>query len=618
MVIETLLVVGILAIAILFFITEWLRVDVVALGVLVALLLTGVLTVSEATAGFSDSAVLTIAALFIVGGAIMQTGLAALAGRQILVWGGTGEVRLLVVLMVATALMSAFMSSTGTVAILLPGVIMLAARARIRPSRLLIPLSFGSLLGGALTLIGTPPNIIVSDALVDAGYEAFGFFDFTPMGLTLLVIGIAFVVTFGRKLLPSHASVFDKDEVADQRKLAEQYNLHDDLYRFYVPRSSPLVGKMIQESQFGREFDVTVLKIMRPTVDDGLHIRDVGKPKDAPLIVDASTIISAEDVLVVRGETSHVTAAAAMWSLQLRPSKPKDIKALVGRDVGIAEVVLPPRSRLIGRTVAGARFGEQYRLQVLAIHRPGQEELVDPKNERLQFGDTIVVQGPWDNISNLKNRRDEFVVLGEPETMVTAPNRERSAMALFIMIVMVLAMIFSGLPTVTVTITAALAMILARCLTMDDAYRAINWPSIILIACMIPMSTALNKVGVVDAAANSLVDTLGTVGPIAVMAGLFILTSLFTQVISNTATTVIVAPIALVAAETLGVQPQAFMMAVAISASMAFATPVASPTNTLVMSAGNYRFGDYAKLGFPLIVLSLIASLIVLPILWPF
>lgn len=618
---ETTLVIAILVVATMLFITEWLRVDVVALGVVVALMLTQVLTPAEATAGFSDSSVLTVAALFIVGGGVMQTGLAAVAGRQILRWGGTGEVRLLVVLMVATALMSAFMSSTGTVAILLPGVMMLAQRAHIKPSRLLIPLSFGSLLGGALTLIGTPPNIIVSDTLAAAGYAPFGFFAFTPMGTILLVIGVIAVVTFGRKLLPSHPSVLDTDAVADQQQLAQSYDLDDDLHRLFVPATSTLVGRTIADSHLGSGFDVTVLKIMRMTPPESskpIPLRKHEPPHDQPVLVDAQTVIKASDTLIVRGNLDDINSAAAEWTLQVQPAKPKDIKALVGSDVGIAEVLFPPRSQLLGRTVADNLFAQQYGLQVLGIHRPGSDELIDPRGVRLQFGDTIIVQGSWDNIALLKKRRRQFVVLGDPELMESPPHRERSSIALIIMITMVLAMIFGSFTTVVVTMTAALAMIVLRCLTMDEAYRSINWPSIILIAGMIPMSTALEKVGVVDATANGLVDTLGAIGPIAVMAGLFLLTTGFTQVISNTATTVIIAPIALTAAQSLDVQPQAFMMAVAIAASMAFATPVASPTNTLVMSAGSYRFNDFVRIGLPLIVLSLIASLIFLPILWPF
>ncbi|MCO5206315.1 MAG: SLC13 family permease [Anaerolineae bacterium] len=618
---ETALVIAILVVATILFITEWLRVDVVALGVVVALMLTRVLTPSEATAGFSDSSVLTVAALFIVGGGVMQTGLAAVAGRQILRWGGTGEVRLLVVLMIATAFMSAFMSSTGTVAILLPGVMMLAQRARIKPSRLLIPLSFGSLLGGALTLIGTPPNIIVSDTLAAAGYAPFGFFAFTPMGTILLIIGVIAVVTFGRKLLPSHPSVLDTDAVADQQQLAQAYDLDDDLYRLLVPVTSTLAGKTIADSHLGSDYDVTVLKIMRkPQPENGkpLALRTQDPIHDQPVLVTAQTHVRADDTLIVRGDRVDVDKAAAHWELLVQPAKPKDIKALVGRDVGIAEVLFPPRSQLLGRTVADALFAQQYGLQVLGIHRPGRDDLIDPRGVRLQFGDTIIVQGSWDNIAQLKKRRRQFIVLGDPETMESPPHRERSSIALIIMLAMVLAMIFGSYTTVVVTMTAALAMIVFRCLTMDEAYRSINWPSIILIAGMIPMSTALEKVGVVDAAANGLVDTLGAVGPIAVMAGLFVLTTGFTQVISNTATTVIVAPIALTAAQSLGVQPQAFMMAVAIAASMAFATPVASPTNTLVMSAGSYRFNDFARIGLPLLVISLIASLIFLPLLWPF
>lgn len=625
MTLEAWLVLGILILAILFFITEWLRVDIVALGVVGLLMLTGVLSVDEALAGFSNSAVLTITALFIVGGGIMQTGVADLIGRRVLAVAGTNEVRLIVVLMTAVALLSGFMSSTGTVAVLLPAVLILARRAEISPAKLLMPLAFGSLLGGALTLIGTPPNIIVSEALQEAGLEPFAFFSFTPIGLVLLAAGVLFMVFFGRRLLPDRRHKRETQQVATPRELIELYHLPDELFRLRVRRGSRLVGKSVAESELRSRYGLDVLKIMRPPdarpeFSLTARVSQAGKKvvKDIPIVVAPETVIEMDDALIVRGGVEAVTRAAAALSLGLQPPKPKDRQALVGREVGIAEVVLPPRSDLIGKTLAETRFGSTYHLTVLNISRPGASEPLSLKDTRLQFGDTLLVQGPWENIIALRGNPHDFIVTGEPESMVGAPNRAKAPIALGIMVVMVLVLILDLLPIVTASLLASLAMVLTGCLNMDEGYQSIDWKSVVLVAGMLPMSTALEKVGLVDLAANGLVESLGALGPTAVLIGLFLLTSVFTQVISNTATTVIVAPIAIAAAGTLGVNPYAFLMGVAIAASMAFATPVASPSNTLVMGAGQYRFADYIKIGVPLILLTLLISALLLPLLWPF
>lgn len=300
------------------------------------------------------------------------------------------------------------------------------------------------------------------------------------------------------------------------------------------------------------------------------------------------------------------------------PAKPKDEKALISREVGVAEVLLPRRSTLVGKTLVDVRFGTTYRLTVLNIHRPGVAERLNLHATPLAFGDILLVQGPWSEIVRLKERRRDFVVMGQPEVMIEAPRQEKARAALVILLGMLLLMITGWVPLVTAALLGALAAVLFGCLTMEEAYDFIDWRSLILIAGMIPMSTALEKVGLVNATAQALVDSLGVVGPLAVMGGLFIFTSIFTQFLSNTATTVVVAPIAFASAVTLDVQPQAFLMAVAVAASMAFATPVASPTNTLVMGAGNYRFSDYARVGIPMILLTLVLALIFLPLLFPF
>ena len=600
---------AILAFAILFFITEWLRVDMVALAVVVVLMLTGLVDVGEALSGFSNPAVLTIASLFVVGGAVLQTGLAGDIGKRILQIAGKDPLRLMVVIMLTVALLSAFMSDTGTVAVLLPAITSLALSAGISASKLLIPLAYGALLGGATTLIGTPPNIIVSDLLYEQGLEAFQFFDYTPIGLLLLAAGVVFMLLIGHRLLPDHKSTADVQRVATPEELLDLYRLPDDMFRLRVRRGSDLVGLRIADANLRQEFEVTILQVLSETQSGD---------KTQTIPVDADTILKVGDILVVQGDTDSVAHTAAVYNLGVQPAEAEDETALVSNEVGVAEVLLPPRASLVGKTVVDVRFGTRYHLTVLAIQRPGVHQKLSLKETQLRFGDTLLVQGPWSSIQALRKYRRDFVVMGQPEEMVAAPTRKQAPLALLILCGMLVLMITNLVPVVTASMLAALMMVLTGCVSIDDAYDAVDWKSIVLVACMIPMSIALVNVGLVSLFAQGISDSLGNLGPLLVLAGLYALTSLFTQVLSNTATTVLIAPIALAAAQEMGVQPYAFLMGVAISASMAFASPVASPVNTLVMGSGDYRFSDYVKVGLPLIVVTLVVSLFVLPVLWPF
>lgn len=614
---------GILLLAILLFVTEWLRVDVVALLVVVALMLTGILAPSEAIAGFSHPAVITIAALFVVGGGVMQTGLAAVIGERILMVAGTDSRRLTTVIMLAVAVLSGFMSDTGTVAVLLPAIISLAWRANISPSKLLIPLSFGALLGGASTLIGTPPNIIVSDLLRENGFSQFQFFDFTPIGILLTLSGIAFMLLVGQRLLPDMQPKQALQRVETPQELSDSYRLADNIFRLRVRRGSDLTGKTIAQANLRQNLNINVLEILRPA-----SARPVVRFGQSHLIWqnDASEVISPspdtafqiDDILVVQGESNNVGHASAVWNLGLQPAEQKDENVLNTDEIGLAEVVLPPRSQLIGKTLQEVRFGTLYHLTVLGINRPGSEGKLDIKNTRLRFGDILLVQGAWKNILNLRNMRKDFVVMGQPEELVPSPARKRAPIAFAILTGMLVVLVFDLLPIETVGLLAGLLMILSGCLSIDEAYAAIDWKSIVLVAGMIPMSTALEKVGAVNLFSEALSNSLGATDPHLLLAGLFLLTSLFTQVLSNTATTVLIAPIALSSANKLGIEPHAFLMTVAIAASMAMATPVASPVNTLVMGAGNYRFSDYLRVGLPTIFIMLAVSLLSIPILWPF
>lgn len=609
--------------AILLFLTEWVRVDVVALGVIIALILTNLLTPQEALSGFSNPAVLTIAALFVVGGAIMQTGLAGAIGRRILDIAGSSWVRLTAVIMVTVALLSAVMSDTGTVAVLLPGIISLAIGAKISPSRLLIPLAYGSLLGGATTLIGTPPNIIVSDLLNEQGLTPFGFFDYTPIGLVLLLAGTSFVLLVGRRILPDYKATTEVQRVETPEELVNLYQLSDNLYRLRVRRGSTLIGLTLAEASLRRDFDLNILDISR--ADQNRHTtlyEDAGsatgsqESKSSELTTE--TVFQFNDTLIAKGKVTDITQAAARWNLGVQPARADDEDALISNEVGIAEIVLPPRSSLLGKNLVELGFGSRYYLTVLDIQRPGSEGKLNLKDTSLRFGDTLLVQGPWKNILDLRKKRRDFIVMGQPETMVGSPARAKAPLALLILLGMLVLMITNLVPIVAASLIAALAMILTGCVSIDEAYEAVDWKSIVLVAGMIPMSIALEKVGLVNLISEWLINSLGNYGPLIVLAGLFGITSLFTQVLSNTATTVLIAPIGLSAAQKLGIQPYAFMMGIAIAASMAFATPVASPVNTLVMGSGSYRFVDYLKIGVPLILIVMVISILLLPTLWPF
>jgi len=623
MTLQMYLALGILLFAIIFFVTEWLRVDVVALIVVIALMVSGLLTPSEAISGFSNPVVLTIASLFVIGGGVLQTGLATTIGNYVLKIAGTNPTRLIVTVMLAVALLSAFMSDTGTVAVLLPAVISLAASARISPSKLLIPLSYGALLGGAATLIGTPPNLIVSDVLRENGLRPFQFFDYTPIGLLLIMAGAIFMLTIGKRLLPDHVPAQDVQRVSTPEEIALRYQLPNNLFHLRVRKLSPLIDKTIAEGEFGARFNVNILELRRAPKP-----RTVVKLGETSLIWQADkrkgmrpsveTTFQAEDLLTVQGSLADVAHLAASWNLGVQPAKADNDLSLINQEVGLAEVVLPPESQLIGKTLTELRFGSQYHLSVLGIQRPRTDEVLNLKTTPLHFGDILLVQGPWENILSLRKQRRDFVVMGQPESMLGPANRSKAPIAAIIMVVMLLTMVGEALPLTTTSMLAGLLMILTGCLTIDEAYSYIDWKSIVLVAGMLPMSTALEKVGLVNLGAQSLTNTLGSLGPIWVLGGLFLATSIFTQVLSNTATAVLIAPLALVAAHNLNVQPQAFLMAVGLAASMAFASPVASPVNTLVMGAGNYRFSDYIKIGVPMLLIGLIVSMLALPFLFPF
>ncbi|MFO7539361.1 MAG: SLC13 family permease, partial [Chloroflexota bacterium] len=539
MTVDMLIVFGLLAITIILFVSDRLRLDLIAMMGLLALMLLDILTPQEALAGFADPVVLIIAGLFIVGGALVQTGVADRMGTWLGRVAGTREVTLIVVIMAVAALLSGFMSSTGTTAVLLPIVVSLARDARISPSKLLIPLALASLLGGILTLIGTPPNIVVSNQLVSEGLAPFGFFSFTPIGLIMLVIGVTFMALFGRFLLPDRKReevTFDEGESDTARNngsneisikdLAQTYQLPGHLFRMRIRRSSPLLGRTLAEADLHNRYNITVLQIQSRAGKYSLP----GPPHP----VTAATVLEAFDILHVQGSPQNVRRLARELDFTITADESEG--DVIAKEMGMVEVLLTQRSRLIGRTLAEVNFRAKYGLTVLGIRRMGELLAGRIIDSPLQFGDMLLVEGTWDRVRVLRRDSRDFIVVGQPAEMAEAERPVRlGPVAVAIMLGMLLLMTFEIVPTVTAVLLAAVALVLSGCLTMEDAYRNINWESVVLIAGMLPMATALQKTGGMDYIANGLTASFGEMGPVAVMASLFILTALFSQFISNTA-----------------------------------------------------------------------------------
>ncbi|RLA76543.1 MAG: hypothetical protein DRG78_18845 [Epsilonproteobacteria bacterium] len=585
------------------FVSDKVRLDVVAVGAILALLLSGLLTPTEALSGFGDPVLLLIAGLFIVGEGLFKTGIAFAVGDWLMRVAGTNELKLTVMLMLVVAGLSAFMSSTGAVAIFIPIVLSLAAKADIAPSQLLMPISIAALLGGMLTLIGTPPNLIVSTQLEREGLEPFSFFSFAPIGLVILIVGIVYVVIAKKYLLPNKVSKGKTNRKKQTLKdMVVAYNLEGEMLRLKLDNSSSIINQTIEEAKLLSRYNTMVIGIER----DNLLIPALSNTK----------LKSGDSLLVAGSETalSSLYTNEKLKKISIADYEVKRIK----KEVGLAEVMMTPDSSLIGNSLIDLNFRHHHNLTVLGVKRMGKLLKEDFSSLALEFGDTLLVAGAWKNIALLQEVSDDFLILDLPKELEEiAPNTKKAPYALGILGVMLLLMTFNIVPSVTAVLLAALAMVVTGALSMNDAYRSLNAQSLVLIAGMLPIAIALDKTGGVTFIANALVEGLGDYGPFALMAGLFVLTSIFSQFISNTATTVLVAPIAVAAASALDVSVYPILMTVAIAASTAFATPVASPVNTLVLGPGGYKFIDYVKMGVPLQVIVMIITLFAVPVLFP-
>lgn len=597
---ELIFVLVVLALMLALFVSNRLRLDLVALLGLLALALSGVITTTEAVAGFAEPVVLMIAALFVVGAGLFHTGVADTIGRQVERMAGSGITGLTAVIMLVTALLSAFLSSTGTVAVMLPVVLAIARRRRISPSRLLMPLAFAALLGGMLTLIGTPPNLIVSSQLEQAGLNGFGFFSFSGPGLVMLVIGMTCMLLLAPRLVPERAGRTELPAQPSWKELFDEYGLSDRLVHLHVPAGSGLAATNVNSTELRSRYGVSIIAIVSHTAR-GRFARKA----------EPGSVIRDHDELFVVGTQEHVDEVVRKFGVRRIPTR-----AELPEPIELIDALVPPRSAFVGRTLREMRLHGGAGVTVLAQRVGGQAGVPVDLDRPLAVGDALLMTGNRKAIERIARSPRELVLLG-PLGDAGTGDTSKAPIAVGILLLMMLVMTFGLVANVTAVLAAAVLLVLTRCINMEDAYRSINFESVVLIAAILPMATALDKTGGLGLAADQLLSLTAGMGPLALMAALFVFTAILSQVVSNTATTVLVAPIAIQAALSMDVNPHAVLMTVAIAASSAFATPVASPVNTLVLGAGGYRFTDFARVGVPLQLLIMAATLLVVPLFFP-
>ncbi len=583
------------------------RMDVVALLVIVGLPLTGILSIEESVAGFSNPAVLLIASLFIIGHGLVRTGIAYQLGDLIVKHAATSEVRLLVFLMISVALLSSIMSSTGVVAIFIPIVLTIAKRMQSSPSHLMMPLSFAGLIGGTLTLVATPPNMVVSAELARSGFDGFSFFSFTPIGLVILTLGILYML-FARRWLGGSKPTSGSGDRQTLSDLADAYGLTVRERRLQVLANSPLVNRPLNELELREQYGINVIAVERPR-----------KFRRVLEMATRHSRVNAGDTLLIDLASPAIALAGAYEELGLEPRPlPISYYRIYAQQMGLAEVALPPESSLPGKTIQQLGFRSRYRLNVVGLRRHGQALpglLVD---EPLKAADTLLVAGSWEDINQLYGQTRDFMLFNLPaEIDEIAPAKDKAPFALFSLGVMVALMVSGLVPNLMAALIGCILMGLFGCITMDSAYKSIHWPSLLLIIGMLPFALALEQTGGIDLAVGMLLDSFGNAGPRTLLAVLFAITALIGMFISNTATAVLMAPVAIATAQAVGASPYPFAMTVALAASAAFMAPVSSPVNTLVLDPGGYKFTDFMRIGIPFTLLVLAVTVLLVPLLFP-
>ncbi len=593
---------SILIITTLLFLWDRLPMEIVGLLSLLALVLTNTLSPSEALAGFSNGIVITLAGLFVVGGALMKTGVAGLAGEFLERFSAGDPRRMLWLVIGLSAMLSSVMSSTATAAVLIPVVVAAAQRNRWSPSAYLIPLAYGSLIGGMLTLIGTAPNLVVDAALRGSGRPGFQFFTFAPFGLALLLVTVVYLSLLGERILPNRLPTVERDLGPTLESLTQDYNAFEDLHWVQLPSSWD--PRSLATLRLRSDYHVEVL---------GVEERGTG----LVTIPNLDTVLSRERRLLVRSGTEALARFLKAFGGLTSQYSPDERPLPAGR--GVAEILLTPRSKMLGKSLAELRFSTTYGVRVHKVRRSGVTLEGDVPDIPLRYGDTLLVEGPWEKLQVLQRERFEFVVVGMPKEFATVHRLSRKGGTSLAVLGLMLSVITLGwLPTEIAVLLAAVALVMVNCLTVEEAYASIHWSSLVLVAAMLAMASALSKTGALDELTRLLIATTGGYGPYGVLVGFFLLTATLSQVISNTATTLILAPMAVDAAERLTIAPEPLLIAVAIAASAAFSTPIASPVNTLVLGPGGYRFRDFLKAGLPLQILALVIVTALVPWFFPF
>ena len=588
-------------------VTNWIRGDLVAVLVMLTLMLTGVLEPGDALSGLSSPVVVIIASMFVISEAIVHTGLAQRMGEAIIDRGGTSEVRLIAMLMAGSALVGSFMSSTATAAIFIPITLAVAEKAGLNHRRLLIPLAAAALISGMMTLVATTPNIVINNALRSHGQEALSFFSFTPFGLAVLVLAIAFIVLAGRHLLSGGQGAVSRRRERSIGEILQGYDIRQRVGVLRVQPGSDLIDRSVARMQLGARHRINLIALH--TVADSGRAFVPARPE---------TVFLANDILVVIAEHEAIDRFAEGFELermelQVDPALEREFF----QAVGVGEVMLTPESNLIGKSVREIGFHSRFRCQVLAIRRKGATLTTGFADEPLRFGDVLLACGAWEDILQLRDHRDQYILLNLPQDYhEVIPARSRGPLAVIILAAMVGLLVFDLLPTVTAVLVATAALILTRCVDVDSCYRVIDWQTVLIIAGMLPLALALERTGAITLVTDRLLELFAGVGPMGVLAVLFLVTVAIGLFLSNTPTAVLVAPMAVEIGLKMGIPPQACAMTVAIACSAAFISPLGSPVNMIVREPGGYTFMDYARVGVPLVALSLVATLVLVRLIY--
>lgn len=607
----------------LLFVWGKIRPDVVTLIALMTLAILGVLTPEEAIAGFSNPIVLMLAGLFIISGAINQTGLAKKISTYLLQLAGKSKTKLFVLTLVVSAFFSSFMSNYGTVALLLPIVVSMAREADLNVRRFLMPMAFASSMGGMMTLIGAPPNLIANDTLVSYGFAPLGFFTVLPIGLILLVIGVVFL-WFRSTILEKDEKKksVDGDFTKSPHELVREYQLAENLFRIKMPSDCRILYTPLKELGITQQFRVAIVEIKSMQNVGGRFFKSAGH-----FLAEGDSILRPGDIIYVEGEFEDAKRFAEANNLSFLDAsesesnaKPEFSGVMQFDEIGVAEAVVLSSSKLINKRVKETAFRKHFHVNILGIKRKNEYILKEVQNEKILAGDSLLIQGSWTNIAELGAEDSELVIVGQPIQEADKVILEHKAgVAAIILLSMVVCMTLNILPAVISIMVASLLMMVTGCFrNVETAYKSIRWQNIVFFAAMLPMATAMQKTGASEMISRGLVDFMGDLGPHSVMAALYITTSFFTMFVSNTATVIIFAPIALQSAQALGVSPYPFVLAVATAGVMCLASPYSTPPNSLVMSPGRYTFTDYVKVGLPLQIIYVIIIVLALPLLYPF